>query len=297
MSVIRDRDERIDWISTIPFILVHVAGLFGAGLLVGGWWYGLNMWPELITCLVLYYGRMFCITAGFHRYFSHHAFQLGRVMQFLIALGGTMAAQRGWGWWASWHVWHHGHSDQVDDVHSPLQKGFWFAQVGWIFARKYQQTRWEYLTEWLLFPELRWLDRHYLLPPTVLAVLCTVLGGLLAKDSFWLGALTTLNIGFFMSTVMLYHCTYFVNTFTHLVGRQVFPTKDGSRNSLWVAMVTMGEGLHNNHHFFSRCAAQGFLWWEKLFDATYLILLLLQFIGLAKGVGGPPAVILTKRMK
>ena len=297
MTIARSADERINWVSSIPFMLVHLMGLVGAGLLVGGWWYGLNMWPELIICLVLLYGRMFCITAGFHRYFSHMSFQLGRVMQFLIALGGTAAAQRGPLWWSSWHVWHHGHSDQADDVHSPLQQGFWYAHMGWFLARKYQQTLWEAVVRWAQFPELVWLDRHYLIPPTVLATLCAVVGGLFAKGNFLFGALTTVTIGFFLSTVALYHHTYLINSLTHCWGRRVFPTHDGSRNSLLIAAATLGEGLHNNHHFFSRCAAQGFVWYEKCFDVTYLMLLFLQSVGLARGVDGPPPAVLAKRMK
>jgi stearoyl-CoA desaturase (delta-9 desaturase) len=267
----RDRapDERVNWLSSIPFFLVHLLPL--AAL-----WTGATLF-DWALCLALYFLRMFFITAGYHRYFSHRAFRTSRVMQFVLAFGGGMAAQKGALWWAAHHRRHHRFSDQPGDVHSPKQ-GFWWSHVGWILCRKYDATDLDAIPELASYPELRFLDRHHWLPPTLLGAACFAAGG-------W----SALWIGFFLSTVLTYHSTFSINSLTHLFGRRRYVTSDTSRNSLWTALLTFGEGWHNNHHYYQLSARMGFFWWE--IDVSWYLLRLLGRLGLVWGLRTPPRAI------
>ncbi len=265
----RDPDERTDWIASIPFILVHLAPL-------GALWTGVEPF-DLYLCLALYFGRVFFITAGFHRYFAHRSYRMGRVMQFIMAFGAETAAQKGVLWWAAHHRHHHRYSDQPEDIHSPM-KGFWWAHIGWITCRRYNATRMDQIQEFARYPELVFLDRHYLIAPTLLAIACFLMGG-------W----SALWIGFFLSTVLTYHGTFSINSLTHLWGRRRYVTADTSRNSFLLALVTCGEGWHNNHHYYQASANQGFFWWE--IDLSYYALKLLSRVGLVRDLRRPPEVV------
>jgi stearoyl-CoA desaturase (delta-9 desaturase) len=208
---------------------------------------------------------MFFITAGYHRYFAHRSFKTHRWFQFVLALGGTTAAQKGVLWWAGHHRHHHRYSDTTEDVHSPL-KGFWWSHVGWIVCDKFKEVPEKYIEDFSKYPELRWLQKYNLVPPAVLALIVLAIGG-------W----SALFIGFFLSTILLYHGTFFVNSLTHLFGRRRFATSDTSRNSLLIALITCGEGWHNNHHHYQLSASQGFYWWE--IDLTYYVLKMLSWVG------------------
>jgi stearoyl-CoA desaturase (delta-9 desaturase) len=262
----RAADERVNLTKSIPFFLMHAAPL--AAL-----WTGARM-IDWVVCFALYFARMFFITAGFHRYFSHRSYKLGRGMQLLMAIGGTMAAQKGPLWWASHHRHHHKYSDQPEDIHSPL-RGLWWSHVGWILCNRYQDTDMERIKDFAKYPELRWLNRFYLVPPTALALVC-----------FWAGGWSMLVIGFFLSTVLTYHCTFFINSLTHLFGRRRYVTTDTSRNSFILAILTLGEGWHNNHHYYQSSVNQGFYWWEV--DISYYIVKMLSWVGLAEGLRGVP---------
>jgi stearoyl-CoA desaturase (Delta-9 desaturase) len=269
----RSRDERpLVW-KSIPFVLVHLAplGLFWTGMRRG----------HVLLCAALYFGRMFFITAGFHRYFAHRAYKMGRVMQFVMAWCGSTSCQKGVLWWAAHHRSHHRYSDTERDIHSP-KRGFWWSHVGWILCRKHQATDWPMIKDFARFPELQWLNRYHLVPGVTLGALCFLLGG-------WSALLT-----FLLSTTLLYHGTFSINSLMHLWGRRRYVTTDTSRNSLLLALLTMGEGWHNNHHYYQSTANQGFFWWEV--DPSYYLLVLLSRLGLVHDLRTPSAKVLTRNL-
>ena len=259
--------DRTDWVAAIPFFAVHVAPLAAFFVVV--------TWQDWVLCAVLYLTRMFCITAGYHRYFSHRSYRMGRVAQFLMAFGGTTALQKGPLWWAGHHRLHHRFSDQDDDVHSP-RDGFWWSHVGWILSTKYKSTDLSTIKDFASFPELRLLERFQWVGPWMLAIACLLIGG-------WGGLL----IGFFLSTVLLWHGTFLVNSMAHLVGRRRYATPDTSRNSMIIAVITGGEGWHNNHHYLPASCRQGFTWWE--YDPTWYVLRGLAAIRVVRDLKDPPA--------
>jgi stearoyl-CoA desaturase (delta-9 desaturase) len=263
----RRDDERPDWVPSIPFLLMHLLPL-------GALWTGVSA-ADVVLCAALYFGRMFFITAGYHRYFSHRSYKLGRGMQFWMAVGGTLAVQKGPLWWAANHRDHHRYSDTVDDVHSP-RRGFWWSHVGWFLCRRFDATHLDRVRDLAAYPELRWLDRWHLVPPTLLGVAICLVGGA-----------SGLLVGFFLSTVLLYHGTFLVNSLAHVIGKPRYETGDDSKNSWVIALLTMGEGWHNNHHAYPSSTRQGFFWWE--FDPTYYALVVLSWLGLARDLRQPPA--------
>jgi stearoyl-CoA desaturase (Delta-9 desaturase) len=267
----RSRDEQPLVFKSIPFVLVHLAP-------IGLWWTGFHL-REAVLCFALYYGRMFFITAGFHRYFAHRAYKMGRVMQFLMAWGGSSACQKGVLWWAAHHRSHHRHSDTERDIHSP-KRGFWWSHVGWILCPRYQATDWPMIKDFSRYPELVWLNRYHLVPGVALGTACYLLGG-------W-SALWT----FFLSTTLLYHGTFSINSLMHLWGRRRYATTDTSKNSFLLALVTMGEGWHNNHHYYQSTANQGFFWWEV--DPSYYLLCALEKLRLVRDLRSPPAHVLLR---
>jgi stearoyl-CoA desaturase (delta-9 desaturase) len=218
---------------------------------------------------------MFSVTAGYHRYFSHRSYKTSRPFQFLLALAGTLAVQKGVLWWAANHRNHHKYSDQAEDLHSPLQRGFWWAHVGWILSPDYEETDLARIPDMAKYPELRWLNDHYLIPPVVLAVALYLIGGA-----------TWLVWGFFISTTMLWHATFTINSLAHVWGSRRYETTDTSRNNPWLALLTMGEGWHNNHHRYMNSARQGFFWWE--IDLSYYILVALSWCGIVWDLQQPP---------
>ena len=263
----RAPDERVNWRTSFSFFLIHALVLlsFVTGVTT----------TAVVIFLVLFWGRMFFITAGYHRYFSHRSYKLGRGMQFVMAFGGGAAAQKGALWWASHHRNHHRYSDTELDLHSPL-KGFWWSHLGWILCDKNNEWDPDSIRDFNKFPELRFLTKHDFIPPWTVAIASYLIGG-------WSG----LVFGFFGSTVLLWHATFLVNSLAHVMGRRRYATTDTSRNSAIIAFITMGEGWHNNHHYFQASTRQGFYWWE--WDPTYYILKGLSFVGLVKDMKEPPA--------
>ncbi|WXA91758.1 acyl-CoA desaturase [Pendulispora brunnea] len=268
MQTVVANEKAIDWPRSIPFVAVHVAAL--VGVVVLGW-----SWRGFGLAVALYYARMFFVTAGYHRYFSHRSFRTSRAMQLVLALGAMSSSQKGVLWWAGHHRTHHRFSDQAGDMHSALRDGFLWSHVGWILSHKHQPTDTAHVKDLAKYPELVWLDRWWWLPPTALAV-----GLFLAGSPFafvW---------GFFVSTALLWHGTFTINSLTHMFGRRRYATTDNSRNSATLAIVTLGEGWHDNHHYYPRCVRQGFLWWE--IDPTYLVLRVMAAFGLVWDVHEPP---------
>ena len=262
----RAPDEKPSWLASGPFLIMHLLPL--AAFFTG------THWVDWVVCLVLYYVRMFGITAGYHRYFAHRSYKMGRVTQFLVAILAMSSAQKGVLWWAAHHRHHHKHSDQQGDVHSP-KKGYWWSHMGWILCTKYESTDSDRVRDLAKYPELVWLNRHWLFLPSLLGFATWLVGG-------W----SMLLIGFFLSTVLLYHGTFLVNSVAHIFGSRRFETTDTSRNSLIVALLTCGEGWHNNHHHYMSSAKQGFYWWE--IDLSYYGIKLMEQLGLAWDVRTPP---------
>jgi stearoyl-CoA desaturase (delta-9 desaturase) len=230
----------------------------------------------VVLCVSLYVARMFGVTAGFHRYFSHRSFKTSRVAQFLLAFFAQTSAQRGVLWWAAKHRHHHKHSDTELDVHSPRHRGFFYSHVGWIFTAQHEETDYDAIPDLTKYPELVWLNKHPYFPATLLAIACFLIAG-------WPG----LFVGFFWSTTLLYHGTFFINSLAHVHGNQRYVTGDDSRNNWWLAVITMGEGWHNNHHAYQRSTRQGFRWYE--FDPTFYILTMLSWVRVVWDLGEPPA--------
>lgn len=223
-------------------------------------------WGPLAFGLAMYVAMAFGVTAGYHRYFSHRTFQTGRAFQFVLAFLGTLPLQKGVLWWASHHRQHHRTSDRDGDVHSPVRRGFWWAHMGWIVAPDHKATDRAGIKDFAGVPELRWLDDHWRLPFAGLCavVLCT-LG---FQYMVW---------GCFVSTVLLWNATFSINSLAHMFGRRVYATSDESRNNLVLAIITLGEGWHNNHHFHAASVRQGFRWYEL--DLTYAALCVLERLG------------------
>lgn len=225
-------------------------------------------------CVASYYVRMFGVTAGFHRYFSHRTYRLNRFWQFAMAFLAMTAAQKGVLWWAANHRHHHKYSDQPEDIHSPVQRGFWWSHIGWILAES-KGTDYSRIGDLTKYPELRWLDRNQYVPTMLYGVALALVFGPIG-----------LFYGYFLSTVLLWHGTFSINSVMHVFGKRVFDTADDSRNSMIFALVTMGEGWHNNHHHHPGSAAQGFRWWQL--DFSYYALLVLEKIGIVQGMRRVP---------
>jgi stearoyl-CoA desaturase (delta-9 desaturase) len=267
-------------VHSVPFILLHLACL--AALFTA-------VTPlALVLCGATYFVRMFGITGAYHRYFAHRSYKTSRPFQFLLAWLGCSALQKGPLWWAAHHRQHHRFSDTDEDPHSPHATSFWWSHVGWILAPDHEETPWPVIRDWARYPELRWLDRNHWVPGVVLAVLCYLFG-------VWTGAggWSCLVWGFVVSTVLLYHAVFAVNSVCHLFGSRRYDNRDDSRNNLLVALLTLGEGWHNNHHHYQSSANQGFFWWE--IDISYYLIRLFSLVGLVWDVRRPGAKVLRHR--
>lgn len=229
-----------------------------------------------VLCAVLYFVRMFFITAGYHRYFAHRAFRLNRFWQFMFAFGAQTSGQKGVLWWSGHHREHHKYSDKLEDPHSLKQYGFYESHIGWIFNPKHKRVPVEKIKDFAKYPEIRFLSKHDWIAPWSLGVLSFLIAG-------WGG----LWIGFFLSTIITYHSTFTINSLTHKWGKKRYQTGDESRNSWVLALTTLGEGWHNNHHFYQHSARQGWFWYE--IDITYMILKAMSWVGIVKDLRDVPA--------
>ena len=262
--------------SAIPFVSMHL-GCFAAI------WTGVT-WGAIAICVGLYWLRIFAIGAGYHRYFSHRAYSTSRVFQFVLAFAAQSTAQKSILWWAAKHRHHHLHSDTGHDVHSPRYKGFIYSHMGWIFDRKHDTADLTKVADLARYPELMWLHKYEIVPAVVLAALCFLVAG-------WPG----LVVGFVWSTVLVYHATFCINSLAHVSGTKRYVTGDDSRNNWLLAVFTMGEGWHNNHHAYQGSVRQGFKWWE--IDPTYYILWGLSWLGLVWDLKTPPEQVLRNEQR
>lgn len=278
--------DEIDWLRAMPFILINLSCLLV-------FYVGFN-WTAFITGVVLYFVRLFSIGAFYHRYFSHKTYKTTRTWQFISALIAGTCAQRGPLWWAAHHRQHHMVSDEPADAHSPVQHGFWWSHVGWFLSKRHYNYNPERVKDLAQFPELVFLDRYDVLMPMVLFVSLLLSGIALHRYAPQLGTTPgqMLVWGFSISTVVLFNSTVLINSLCHVFGSKRFVTKDNSRNSLLFALLTLGEGWHNNHHHYPASARQGFKWWEL--DITYYIIKLLEKLGIVWDVRGVPKSVMEK---
>jgi stearoyl-CoA desaturase (delta-9 desaturase) len=251
---------------SIPFVLMHFVPLLA--------FFTGTRWQDWAVCVALYWVRMFGVTGAYHRYFAHRTYKTSRVFQFLLAFLAQTSAQKGALWWAAHHRDHHKLSDKDGDPHDS-RRGFWYSHVGWLFAGT-EETDYSRVKDLARYPELVWLNKLSLLPAVLLGFVVWLALG-------WSGLL----IGFVLSTVLLWHGTFTINSLSHMIGTQRYAAGDSSRNNWFLAIITMGEGWHNNHHYFMNSTRQGFYWWE--YDVTYYILRVLQAVGLVWDIKEPPA--------
>jgi stearoyl-CoA desaturase (delta-9 desaturase) len=249
-----------------PMILVHIGAL---GILVTG-----GTWREGLALALLAYLRGIVSTMGYHRYFSHRSFKTSRPVQFLLGFLCCANLQQGPLWWAAYHRHHHRHSDDRCDVHSPHHGGFWWAYCGWLFIPL--EPQWTHVRDWRRYPELVWLERFWQVPGLILAGLC-----------WWIGGWSFLCIGFCLSAVLSFQVTFVVNTLGHLIGSRRYPTSDHSTNNFLLAVISLGDGWHNNHHHYPHSAQAGFFWWE--IDGTFRVIRLLERLGIVWDVRRVPA--------
>jgi stearoyl-CoA desaturase (Delta-9 desaturase) len=258
-------DSKYHYLRSIPFFLIHLAvlGIF----FVPFHWY----WPVL--AVAFYAIRMVIVTAGYHRYFSHRSYKLNRFWQFVMAFAAQSSGQKGVLWWAANHRHHHRYSDQAEDIHSPIWKGIWYSHVGWILSKEYEEYDARSVQDFGKYPELRWLNKYHWVPIATLGTAIALLGGVGAF--FWV---------FVLSTVMLYHGSFCINSLAHIWGWRRFETPDRSRNNFILALITMGEGWHNNHHQYMYSCRQGMRWWEV--DITFYSLKVLNWLGIVRQIRG-----------
>lgn len=261
--------------ASLGFVVIHL-------LPVAALWTGATAF-DWAVCGFMYFIRMFFVTGVYHRYFSHRTYKTSRFFQFLLACGAQSSLQKGVLWWGAHHRTHHRTSDTPADPHSMKLYGFWYSHLGWILGPDYNETEHKLIQDFSKFPELRFLNKYHMLPAIPVVILIGVLGGIVNGGSATLllspeGGLSTILIGFFLSTALLYHGTFSINSIMHYFGKQRYKTGDESRNNLILALVTLGEGWHNNHHYYMSSTRQGFFWWE--IDITYYILKMLSFVGL-----------------
>jgi stearoyl-CoA desaturase (delta-9 desaturase) len=264
----------------IGFVGIHLACL----LVI---WVGFS-WTALAVCLGLYFVRMFAVTAGYHRYFAHRTFKTSRVFQFILAAMGASSLQNGPLWWAAHHRHHHRYSDTELDVHSPVTGTFWWAHMGWILSKKFSAYDPKDVADLEKFPEIQWVNRFYIYFALAMGAALFVVGMILAKYAPSLGTTgpQLLVWGGFVSTTILYHGTFTINSLAHKIGSRRFDTPDDSRNNFFLAIITLGEGWHNNHHRCLSSERQGFYWWE--IDISHYILTMLSWVGIVWDLRTPP---------
>ncbi len=269
-------------------VIVPFLGLVGAAVSIWGWGFH---WVDLGLLLGMYILSALGITVGYHRLFTHHSFETNRVVQFILAVFGSMAIQGPVLKWVAMHRRHHQHSDQPEDPHTPhhhgggvigVLRGLWHAHLGWLFdpdppdlLRYVKDLRQSALVRSVsaLFP--LWVLVGLLLP--------TIVGGLLSGT--WAGALRGLAWGGLARIFLVHHVTWSVNSVCHLWGRQPYRSHDQSRDNAVFGVLALGEGWHNTHHAFPTSARHGLQWWQ--IDVSYWVIRGLAWLGLAWNIRLP----------
>ena len=271
--------------STSWFVLIHIVPFVALA------WVGVSV-AAVVLAFLMYVLRMLAVTTGYHRLFSHRSYETSRAYAFLVAAAACTAIQKGPLWWASVHRLHHKASDTPEDAHSPVQRGFWWAHMGWICSPAHSTTEWSRVQDWAKFPEIVWLDRWHFVPPILLGAVIFFGGGALAAafPGLHTSGAQLLVWGMGVSTVVLYHGTWCVNSVLHVWGSKRFKTGDESRNNRFVAWITMGEGWHNNHHRYQASERQGFYPGE--IDLGHVFLSMLAKLRVVRRLKVPPESVL-----
>ncbi len=277
------KKEYLPW-RFIPLLILHLS----CGLV----YFAGFSWVAFGVAFFAYALRMFAVTGFLHRYFAHRSFKTGRITQFVFAFIATASCQRGPLWWAANHRDHHKYSDTPNDTHSPYQLSFFDSHIGWVYWKENLETKHHNIKDFSKYKELVWLDKYDLIPAALYIVFLYFLG--LGLQTYYPGLETgpfqMIVWGFCISTVFLLHMVLSVNTICHLFGKQKFKTTDYSRNNWLMAIFTLGEGWHNNHHRFPNSMRQGFLWYE--YDITGYIIRFFALIGLVTDIKPiPPNII------
>jgi stearoyl-CoA desaturase (delta-9 desaturase) len=228
-------------------------------------------WRNLIVALLLHWVAVgLGISMGYHRLHTHRGFKTYKWFEYVLAICGTLTLEGGPIFWVATHRLHHQYSDRPEDPHTPRVSGFW-AHIGWILFGEAQHSDTARLARYA--PDLskdrfyRWLSTYHWVPLTVLGFALLAIGG-------W----GLVNWAIFLRVVVGLHSTWMINSATHMFGKRRFETTDDSRNVWWVALLTFGEGWHNNHHAHPVSARHGLAWYE--FDITWIELKILRAIGL-----------------
>ena len=256
----------LNWANAVFLIVAHIAAVAA---------FFFWSWPAVVTAVVLYWvGGSLGIGMGFHRLLTHRGYKVPKPVEYFLVTCGTIALEGGPIQWVVTHRIHHAHTDRVGDPHTPRDGGWW-AHIGWIVwgtAQNHDQaTIARYAPDLIKDRYYRWLNRFYYIPLTLIGVALFLVGG-------W----GVMLWGVFLRLIIALHSTWLVNSATHLWGKTRFETNDDSRNSWWVALLTFGEGWHNNHHAHPTSARHGLRWYE--FDMNWLGIRALQLLGLAHSI-------------
>jgi len=272
------QEGRINWITSIAMAIFHVGAI--AALFFFSW-------TNLAVAMVMYF---FAINVGigmaYHRLLTHRGYKTPKWVEYFVTACGTMALEGGPIFWVATHRVHHQNSDHEGDPHTP-HDGSWWAHAGWILSGRALHSETALLGRYA--PDLTrdpvhvWLSKYHWLPLTIAGFLQLALGAALAAPGHRIvGAVGMVLWGTFLRVSLGLHATWLVNSATHMWGKRRFETRDDSRNNWWVAILTGGEGWHNNHHAHPVSARHGLAWYE--FDVNYYGIWLLEKIGLAKKV-------------
>lgn len=271
MASAPDQPLTLSWISVAFFGTIH-----GLALLTP-WFFS---WSALGVTLFLHWllGSI-GICLGYHRLLTHRSFQVPKGLEYVIAIIGALALQGGPIFWVAGHRLHHLHTEDYDKDPYSAQRGFWWSHMLWLFYPRAEffnyDTYKQFAPDLAKDPFYRWLNRYFLLLQIPLGLVLYLLGG-------W----SFVICGMFLRAVLLWHSTWLINSATHLIGYRTFHSKDNSRNLWWAALLTYGEGWHNNHHAHPNVAKAGWQWWE--IDVTWWSIQLLKRLGLARKVILPP---------
>jgi fatty-acid desaturase len=258
------RERKRNWGTGVFLLIAHLAAI--AALF---FW----SWSGLVSAIILYWvGASLGIGMGYHRLITHRGYRVPKLVEYFLVTCGTLALEGGPIQWVVTHRIHHAHTDRVGDPHTPRDGGWW-AHIGWILRHTTHDraTLAHYAPDLITDRYYNWLNRFYYVPLIVLSVVLLLGGG-------W----SVLLWGVFLRVTLALHATWLVNSATHMWGRKRFETGEDSKNSWWVALLTFGEGWHNNHHAYPTSARHGLRWYE--IDINWLGIRVLQLLGLARAI-------------
>ena len=258
--------RKINWGNGIFLVVAH-CGTVGALF----FW----SWPGLITAVILYWvAGSLGIGMGIHRLITHRGYKVPKLVEYFLVTCGTLAIEGGPIQWVVTHRIHHAHTDQHGDPHTPREGGWW-AHIGWILRGTAQDhdrpTIERYAPDLIKNRYYVWLNRYFYVPSILLGLALLTFGGW--QVMLW---------GLFLRVTVALHATWLVNSATHMWGRKRFETGEDSRNNWWVALLTFGEGWHNNHHAHPTSARHGLRWYE--IDFNWWGIRVLQGMGLAQKI-------------